>query len=94
MIIKEQEGEFLKRELAWKVCRWFLDNSEKLNDTIYRIVYNNARETLIDFFEDYYPSDSKSDTNIIIDMIVDTIKNDIDFCITHEIIQLFIKTSG
>lgn len=91
MINKEKEGEFLKRELAWKVCRWFFDNPEKLNDTFFRIVYNNARETLIDFFEGYYPSDSKVDINIIIDMIVDTMKNDIDFYITNDIIHLFKK---
>ena len=54
MIKETQDKEFLKRELAWKVCRWFVDNPVMLSDTILRIVYKNARKTLINFFKDYY----------------------------------------
>ena len=94
MIKENQDKEFLKRELAWKVCRWFVDNPAMLSETVLRIVYKNARETLIDFFMDYYPYDSKNDINIIIDMIVDTMINDSHFDISHEIIQLFENSNG
>ncbi len=94
MIKESQDKEFLKRELAWKVCRWFVDNPAMLSDTILRIVYKNARKALINFFKDYYPCDSKNEINIIIDMIVDTMMTDSNFYISHEVIQLFKNSSG